>query len=266
VRAQDDQCRAIRLGHARAERGFERVEVFSCFADLQDVPVVRAEPRRDVVAVRERGVAVDRDVVVVVDEHEPAEPEVPRERSGLVADAFHEVAVAADPEDVVVAQIGAEARAEVLLGDGHPDRVPEPLPERARRDLDAPGVPLLRVTRRLRAPLPELAEILELETEPGEVQHRVEEHRRVPGREDEAVAVRPVAVGGVVRHDPREEHVRERRQRHRRPGVPRVRALDGVHREPAHHIDGAAFEVPVVGHPGPFLPRGVLNGASLSAR
>ena len=96
------------------------------------MPAVRLEALRDVVAVRERGVAVDRDVVVVVDEHQAAELQVAGERRGLVADALHEVAVAADAEDAVVADLGAEARAQVLLGDRDADRVRR-CPDRADR-------------------------------------------------------------------------------------------------------------------------------------
>ena len=111
------------LGHAGAQARFERVEIVRDLAELHDVPAVRLEALRDVVAVGELGRAVDRDVVVVVDEHQAAELQVTGERRGLVADALHEVAVAADAEDVVVAQLGAEARAQVLLGDRDADRV-----------------------------------------------------------------------------------------------------------------------------------------------
>ena len=105
VRAQHDERRARRprpcprAARVRARRGRSAASP-SC----DDVPAVRREAQRDVVGVRELGRAVDRDVVVVVDEHQPAELEVTGERRGLVADAFHEVAVAADAEDVVVAR------------------------------------------------------------------------------------------------------------------------------------------------------------------
>ena len=79
------------LGHRLAQAGFDRVEVVGDLAELHDVPAVALEALRDVVAVRELGRAVDRDVVVVVDVHEPAEAEVAGERRGLVADALLEV-------------------------------------------------------------------------------------------------------------------------------------------------------------------------------
>ena len=78
VRAQHDERRPAFLGHRRAQPGLDRVGVFGRLTELHDVPAVRLEALRDVVAVRERGVAVDRDVVVVVDEHEAPELQVAR--------------------------------------------------------------------------------------------------------------------------------------------------------------------------------------------
>ena len=139
------------------------------------MPAVALEALRDVVGVRELGRAVDRDVVVVVDVDEPAEPEVAGERRGLVAHALLEVAVAADREDVVVGDVGPEALAQVRLGERDADAVGDALAERPGGDLDARGVPVLGVARRARAPLPELLEVVELEPEAGEVEHGVEE-------------------------------------------------------------------------------------------
>ena len=113
------------------------------------------------------------------------------------------------------------------------------------------GVAVLGVAGRARAPLAELADVVELEAEAGEVEHRVEQHRRVPGRQHEPVAVGPVGRGGVVLHDARPQHVRERRERHRRARVTGVRLLHRVHREAADHVDPALFEL--VSHVGPFL-------------
>ena len=216
------------------------------------MPPVRLEALRDVVGVGEFGRAVDRDVVVVVDEHHAAELQVTGERRGFVADALHQVAVAADAEDVVVAHLGAEPFAHVLLVDRETDRVGESLPERTGGDLDPFGVVHLGVAGGVRTPLAELAQVLELETEPGEEQHRVQEHRGVPGGEHEPVAVGPVRRRGVVFHDPRPQHVRERRERHRRPRMPRVRLLNRVHGQAADHVDTELFEL--VSHLDPFPP------------
>ena len=102
---------------------------------------------------------------------------------------------------------------------------------------------VLGVAGGLRPPLAEVAEVVEGEPEAGEVEERVEQHRRVAVRQHEPVAVGPVGRGGVVLHDPREQHVGERRERHRRAGVTRIRLLHRVHREPADHVDPALLEL-----------------------
>ena len=69
------------------------------------------------------------------------------QRRRLVADAFHEVAVAADDEGVVVDQVRAESGPQHPLGHPEPDPVGEPLPERPGRDLDARQVVGFRMAR-----------------------------------------------------------------------------------------------------------------------
>ena len=206
------------------------------------MPAVRLEALRDVVAVRELGRTVDGDVVVVVHVDEAAEPEVAGDRRRLVADALLEVAVAAEHERVVVDDLLAEPGAQVGLGEADAHAVGEALPERPGGDLDAGGVAVFGVTCGLGAPLPEVAQVVEGEAEPGEVEERVEQHRRVPVREHEAVAVGPVGRRGVVLHHPGPQHVGEGRQRHRRARVARVRLLHGVHRQPADDVDPALFD------------------------
>ena len=115
------------------------------------MPAVGLEARRHVLAEGERGVAVDGDVVVVVEQRQLAEPQVPGERGRLVADALHQVAVAGERAGAVVDDplAGAvEARGQEPLGDRHADRVADPLAERAGGDLDARGVAALGVARR----------------------------------------------------------------------------------------------------------------------
>ena len=73
---------------------------------------------------------------------------------------------------------------------------------------------------------------------PDEVQHRVLEDRRVPVGQHETVAVGPLRVGRIVLHDPAEEHVGERGERHRRALVAAVGLERGVHREAADERDG----------------------------
>ena len=62
----------------------------------------------------------------------------------------------------------------------------------------------------------------------------------MPVGQHEAVAIGPAGVGRIVLHHPAVEHVRQRRERHRRALVAAVGRERGVHREPANEIDGLA--------------------------
>ena len=110
-----------------------------------------------------------------------------------------------------------------------PTALDEPLAERTGGGLDAGGVSHLGMTRRLASPLAELLEVVEGEVVPAQEERRVEQHRRVSAGEHDAVAIGPVRIGGVVPHVPVVQRVRERRERHRRAGVPGFRLLHRVH-------------------------------------
>ena len=85
-----------------------------------------------------------------------------RQRGGLVAHPFHQVAVAAGREDVVVDRLRAEVRAQEALRHRHADAVGEALPEGPGRDLDPGEGVHLGVAGRARPPLTELAQVLQL--------------------------------------------------------------------------------------------------------
>ena len=121
---------------AARERGFEPIHVVGHLTELDDVPSVGPEALGDVVVVGQRGVAVDRDVVVVVDADQLAEREMAGERGGLVRDAFHEAPVTGDHIGVMVDRLGAELCRQEALGDRHADGVAEALTERSGGDLD----------------------------------------------------------------------------------------------------------------------------------
>ena len=258
VAVDDDQRRARLLGLELVEGGGDPLRVVGVF-DVEDVPAVALEAQRHVVAVGEVGLAVDRDVVVVVDPAEVVELQVPGERAGFAGDALHQAAVAGDRVDVEVEELLAVAGAQPLRGDRHPDRGGDALAERPGRRLDPGGPAVLGVPRRAGVELAEAFDVLEADrgvadhlvvgvdgADPGEVEDRVEQHRGVARGEDEAIAVGPDRVGGVEAEVALPERVGERGQRHRGSGVPGVRLLDRVDRECADRVD--AELVDVLGH------------------
>lgn len=188
----------------------------------------------------EGGRTVDRDVVVVVEVDEPAEAEVPRDRSRLHRDALHHVPVGADRVDVAIDEVVMRpvvALGEETVGDREADAVREALPERARRRLDPLGQEVLGMAGRARAPLAKALQLLQREVVAAEVQGRVLEDAGMSRREDEAVAALPFGIDRVVAHHVSVERVRERGQRHRGTWMADAGLLHPVHRQRANRVD-----------------------------
>ena len=115
----------------------------------------------------------------------------------------------------MAADVVTEPSPQGSLGHGEAHRVREALAEGAGRDLDTMCVADLGMARRARSPLAKLFEIFELEAIPGEIQHAVEQDRRVARRQHETITIGPVRIGRVVVHDAGPQHVGQWGQRHR---------------------------------------------------
>lgn len=212
-------------------------------------PAIGGEAPQHVLGEGERGIAVDRDVVVVPEDGQLLELHVAGQRGGLVADALLQVAVRGDHPGAVIHQALAEARRQVPLGDRHADRRGDALAERARGGLDPRMLAELGMAGGGGVQLAEAPELLDPHARmPGQVQQGVEQHRAVPSAEHEAVAVRPARIGGVVFQELREQHRGDIRHAHRHAGMARLRRLD--------RIDGQRADG--VGH-APLLARGVAG-------
>src|SRR5207244_13484377 len=85
--------------------------------------------------------------------------------------------------------------------------------------------------------------VLERQTIAREVEARVQQHRRVPTRQHEAVAVEPFGVRRVVLQVLCEELVREWRERHRRARMSGLRLLYGIHAQRADRVDRELINV-----------------------
>ena len=244
VAADDDQARLLLVAARVRERLLDALQRH-VLAEVLDVPAVGLVALADVLAHRERGVALDRDVVVVVEDGQPAEAEVAGEGARLVADALLHIAVGRDHVRVVIDDVVAgavEAGGEHALGEREPDAHGDALAERAGRRLDPRRVAVLGMAGGRRAELAEVLEVVQREAVAAQVERAVQQHRRVAGAEHEAVAIRPLGMRGRVLHHPRVEHVRERRERHRRPRVAGVRLLDSVHRQRPDRVDAELIE------------------------
>ena len=170
---------------------------------------------------------------------------MPRERRGFLRDAFHQAAVAHDRVGVVIDNAVAGpvvSCAQPLLRDGHAHRVTEPLAQRARRYFYARRVIAFGMAGRLAVELAEALQFFEREVVAGQIQKTVEQHRSVPRREDEAVAVEPIRIFRVELQELCPERVGHRGGAHRHARVPRVGVLHRVRGQDANRIDGEIFE------------------------
>ncbi len=245
VGADADEGGRVLGGGRLLERRRDGGEVVAV-VDVERAPPVRGETRLHVLGEGEVGGPFDGDAVVVVQHREAAEPEVAGERRRLVRDPFHHVAVARDHPGPVADDrhpVAVETRREVALGERHADGGGEALPERPGRGLDAGGESVLRVPRRLRAPLPEALQLLDRQAVAEQVQQRVQHRRGVARGEHEAVAVRPRRVGRVVAEEAAPQHVRHRGRAQRHAGVSGSGLLHLVHRQHPHRCDCALIHL-----------------------
>jgi len=147
VSPQDDERGPGGFRGGSVERPRDGVEIVAV-SHMLHLPAVSFETEPDIFAEGETGGSVDRDVIVVVDQLEIAQPQVTRKRCSLAGDAFHHVAIADHGPNTVLHQFEArpvEMIGQEPLGDCHPHRIPDALAQRTGRSLDADGVSPLRM-------------------------------------------------------------------------------------------------------------------------
>src|SRR5689334_4502010 len=136
--------------------------------------------------------------------------------------AFHHVAIAANEirvmiDDWIIRAI--EQRSEQCFTNRHPYCVSNTLTKRTSRRLNARSVSIFGMPGCPALPLAELFDIVEREIVSREIEHAVEKHRCVAGRQNESIAIQPVWIFGVVTQMSSPQHIRERRERHRCAGM-----------------------------------------------
>ena len=93
TRRQSD-CHTVLSRHKRAAANTRTVEVVVTVGDVLGVPAVGSVPREHVLSERQMRLAVDRDVVVVVQDDEATQAQVARQRRRLRTDTLLQTAVA----------------------------------------------------------------------------------------------------------------------------------------------------------------------------
>ena len=165
------------------------------------MPAISSETGRNILAEGEVGGPVNADVIVVVKENELAQTQMASQRGRLMGNPFHQVAITGDDVGEMVKH--REIRlikmfSQPLLGDRHTDGVTHTLPQRSGGCLHTDGVTVLRMARRLAAPLAQMFDLFQRQRVTSQVQQAVQQHRAMSGRQDKSVPIEPVRVFGIV--------------------------------------------------------------------
>ena len=234
--AQRNQRRPRRFGPRRAQRRIESRHILAIGA--LHMPALRRKALGHIFAEALRRGAVNGNAVVVIEDDEVAQPQVPGQRGALVTDAFHQVAIAGDGVNPMAARPAAagKARPHRLAGQRHADGVAEALPQRAGGHLDAGSLAEFRVPRRPRAELAKVLNLVQRQAVAEEMQQRVEQHGSVARREHEAVAQRPAGLSGIEAQVLIPELKHRARQPQRRAEVADARRLHRIHGEAANGV------------------------------
>ena len=128
------------------------------------MPTIRFEAPRAILGERDVGAGGQGDVVVVVETGQLSQLQMAGQRSRLRGHALHEITVADDRVGGVIDHLESGpvvARRQLRLGDRHPYRVGESLPQRSRGGLHAGRMSALRMPRRLASELAKLFDVVE---------------------------------------------------------------------------------------------------------
>ena len=163
-----------------------------------------------------------------------------RQRSRLVRDALHQIAVTDKHPRTVIdqrASVCVVARGKLGFGNRQTDGIGEPLPQRAGGDFDAWHMPALRVPGGFAVPLAKALEVVQGQVVSRHEQQAVEQSRPMSGRKHEAVAIGPRRVDGVVLEKLLPQHIGHRRRSKRQAWMPAVGLFHGVDRKESQRVD-----------------------------
>ncbi len=166
---------------------------------------------------------------------------MPRQRRRLMGDALHHITIRDDAVGVMIDDreaVAIETLRQHLLADGGSNAVGKSLPERTGRRRHAGCHKVLRMPRRPTAPLPEVHQLLHRQIVARQVEQRIEQHRSVAGRKDEAVAVVPVRIGGIMAKELLPQDVCHGRGAHRKAGMAAFCFLNRIDSQKTDRVDG----------------------------
>ena len=228
----------LRLG--RFDGRFNGVEIVAV-GDALHVPVIGFEALQHILGEAQLRRPVERDEIVVVEQNQLAQSQRSGQRSGLMRDAFHQIAVAAERISVVIHNLETGLvvdGSQMPLCHGHAHRHADTLAERAGGHFNAFGIAGLGVARRFRMPLAEGLQVVEREVVSGEKKRRVKQRRSVPVRKHKAVPIRPLEVRRIVLHQLVIKQIRDWRVAQRSARVAALCLFNRIHGKQPQGIDG----------------------------
>src|SRR5579864_7512676 len=178
---------------------------------------------------------------------------MPCEGSAFAADAFHQVAIAADGVDVEIEELEArlvEIGGQPFCSNSHSDAVGNSLAERAGGGFDAGGDVRFGMTGSAAAELAKSLDFVHGDRKfflnftifvygahAREVQCGIKKHGGVAGGENETITIGPEGIGGIVAEKILPERINHGSQTHGSAGMPGVGLLHGVDGKRADSVD-----------------------------
>ncbi len=178
MRAHENQRGTFPLGLRCPQCAVNRCKIVSILNGLR-VPAIRFEALGAIFREGDVGRSGKRDVVVVIEADQLAEPQMTRERRGLGRYAFHQIAVADQHISVMIHDL--VFRTVVVCGeigfcDGQTDAIGEALAQRTGRCLHPRRQSALGMSRTFAAPLAKLFDLFQRQIVTRQMQQTVKQH------------------------------------------------------------------------------------------
>ena len=240
----DDQRGAI-VAAGLGDSGKELLHIVA-IVYLDYLPAVGGKAHAHVLTHGDVGVALDGDIIVIVQERQLAQLHGAGQGGSLAGNAFHHAAVAAEGVYAVIhhgkfrlVELGGQHG----FGDGEAHGVGDALTQRAGGGFHAGGVAIFGMAGGLAAPLAEVLQIIHRQAVAEQVQQGVEQGAGVTVGKDEAVAVLPLRILGVVAHGVGPHGISHGGHAHGRAGMAGIGLLHGIHGQGADGIDRLLLNV-----------------------
>src|SRR6185312_2211954 len=198
----------LRLRASRAQRPVDSLKIVA-ICDRLDVPAISLEAARAILGEGDVGPSRQRHTVIVIEVDQLAEFQMTGKGRGLRGYALHQIAVTDDPVGEMIDDLRAGpvvTRRQVGFGHREADAVTKALTERSGCRLDARRNATLGMPRRHAAPLAKMLDLFKGKIVAGEVKQAVQQHRAMPRRQHETVAIKPSGIGWIIFEEPGPQH------------------------------------------------------------